>query len=519
VVLASESADMELWYLVARKALAAAWLRRWLVVATAWGVCVLGWVGVFFVPETYESQARLYVDADAVLTPLLRGIAIDTTTANQLEILQKTLLSRPNLDKLISITSLNLAVSGPQQRERMVAFLGDGVKLTSEGRNLFTLRFRNVDPQLAHDVVAGLTNIFMEQATAANRTDMLNAQKFLREQIASYEKQLRGAEQRRAEFRAKYLDILPLESNGGVSRLDSARVSVRELEAQQNDAVMKRDALKQEASLTSPVIMYGPGPSAPGGPNEALANAEFKLAELRTRLTDDNPDVIAAKRLVELIRAAPRRPAQGVLPTSNPGSGLANPVYEQIKIRLIEAEATISSITARLQSARNELARMEGLARAAPQVQAESENLDRDYDVLRKNYEQLLASLETSNITAAADNGADKVRLRVVDPPQVPVLPVAPNRFLLISLVLLGGLGAAVGLSVFLSQMDRSLSDLGHLRHLGVPVLGGISRLEDAPERPRAYGPQIGIAASIVLLLVVYGGLVGKLVLSHRIVI
>src|SRR4029077_9566865 len=127
--------------------------------------------------------------------------------------------------------------------------------------------------------------------------------------------------------------------------------------------------------------------------------------------------------------------------------------------------------------------------------------------VLQKNYEELLSRRETSNITSAADTGADKVRLRVVDPPQVSRIPVAPNRMMLISLVLLGGIGGAVALSVLLSQTDRSVGDIGHLKDFGFPVLGGISLIGDGPEQPRSYGPLLRIAAIILLLLIVYGGL------------
>src|ERR1051326_5166358 len=243
---------MERWYPLIRQVLAAAWRWRWLLVLSAWGISLVGLVAPSGVPDVYESQARLYVDADAVLTPLLRGLAVDTQTANQVEILQKTLLSRPNLNKLVSITDLNLSVSTPQQRDGLVQGLGRAVKLTAEGRNLFTLAYRNSSPKMAHDVVAGLVNIFMDQASASNRSDMENAQKFLNQQIASYELQLRAAEQRRADFRRKYVDILPLESNGGESRLDSARVSVRNLEADVRDAIMRRDALRQEGEKTPP---------------------------------------------------------------------------------------------------------------------------------------------------------------------------------------------------------------------------------------------------------------------------
>src|SRR5438270_13661278 len=141
---------MENWFLIARQILALAWRKRWLLVAAAWGVSIVGWIGLSLVPDSYESKARLYVDADAILTPLLKGLAIDTATANQLDVMQRTLLSRPNLEKLIGMTDLNLSLTDPQQRDRLVIRLGREITVASEGRNLFTVTYRNNDRKLAH---------------------------------------------------------------------------------------------------------------------------------------------------------------------------------------------------------------------------------------------------------------------------------------------------------------------------------------------------------------------------------
>lgn len=516
---------MENWYFLSRQVLACAWRQRWLLIASAWAVCIVGWTGVYMVPDSYESSGRLYVDADAILTPLLHGLAIDTATANQLDIMQKTLLSRPNLEKLISTTELNLSVNTPQQKEQLVKELGRELSISSEGRNLFVVTYRDKDPRRARDVVAGLINIFMERATSSNRSDMENAQKFLNQQIASYEAQLRAAEQRRAEFRRKYIDILPLESNGGVSRLDSARVSVRSLDADLQDAFAKRTALQEEARLTPQVLPVGTVSGGvfgtPSGP-DPLAAAEAKLAELRSRYTDRHPDVIIARQLVASLKAAPpvelKHGTAAPTPTAGRGA-VANPVYEQVKLRLVEAESTISALQGRLDTAKKDLARMEELARAAPQVEAESEDLDRGYNVLRKNYEELLARRESSNITAAADAGADKVRLRIIDPPQVPISPAAPNRLLLLSAVLLAGLGAPVGLAILLSQTDRSISDLGRLRQLGYPILGAVSLMRAPVNRSSAYTQTLAMGTSLLLLLVIYGALTTGVMNKYKVVI
>src|SRR5271163_3853303 len=111
------------------KHLQAAWRRRWIGVTVAWMVCGAGWVLVYAVPNQFESTARMFVDADAVLTPLLHGLAADSAPTTQLEILQRTLLSRPNLEKLVSKTDLDLTLNGPSDRERLLTRLASEIKV------------------------------------------------------------------------------------------------------------------------------------------------------------------------------------------------------------------------------------------------------------------------------------------------------------------------------------------------------------------------------------------------------
>ncbi|HVC54902.1 MAG TPA: XrtA system polysaccharide chain length determinant [Stellaceae bacterium] len=499
---------MERWYPMIAQPLATAWRWRWALVAVTWGVCLVGWVAVAVIPNSYESDARLYVDADAVLTPLLRGLAVDTAASGQIEVMQKTLLSRPNLERLIGMTDLELQATNPEERERLVRRLAGAIKVQSQDRNIFTISYRNASPRLAHDVVAALLSIFMEEASRTNRSDMKNAQQFLSQQIASYETQLRTAEQRRADFRRKYLDILPLENNGGFSRLDNARADVQNLGAQLHDATAKLTAVQQQVRITPPLL----GSDAAGAAqNGQLVAAERHLADLQSMYTDQNPDVIIARRLVASLRAsATRHPAAAV-----GGRAIPNPLYAQLHLQLIDSEAAVASLRGRLDTARKDRQRLEALARAAPGVEAQYQNLDRDYNVIRKNYEELLARRESSNITKAADTSADQVKLRVIDPPTVPVIPIAPNRILLISIVLVAGLGAAGACGVLLGQLDQSINDVGQLRDFGVPVLGGISMVS-AP-RLRTYYPQAAaLTAAVVVLIAIYGGLAGRILIQQR---
>ena len=494
----------------------AAWRRRWTGMLIAWLICGAGWVGVYLVPNQFESSARLYVDADAILTPLLRGLAADSAPTSQLEMLQRTLLSRPNLEKLISKTDLDLSAAGPSDRERLLQGLAQAIQVKPQTRNLFTITYRNTSPKLAHDVVQTLLSIFVESATGTNRIDMENAKRFLEHQISSYEQQLRAAERRRADFRTKYLDVLPADLNPDrpyTSATEAARNNVRDIDGRLQDAVIKRDTLRQELANAPAMLVAEDNTRLQGQIRTKLQEAEEQLRMLQLKDTEQHPDVIAQKKMIEALKrsregAAPANGAPGKADgaASAGKRSVSNPVYEQLKVRLVEADTAVASLQRQRAAEAELLDRLEKVQREQPGLVAEYQNMDRDYSVLRKNYEELLNRLQSANLAQAADTQADKVKLQIVDPPETPRLPVTPNRLLLVSGVLVAGIGGGIAFTILLGQLDRSFSTVDQLRELGLPVLGGISTLGQPPLLQRML-VVARFSAAVVALVGVYGGL------------
>ncbi|HEY1413268.1 MAG TPA: XrtA system polysaccharide chain length determinant, partial [Rhodopila sp.] len=510
----------------------AAWRRRWMGVIIAWLVCGIGWVAVYTIPNQYESGARLFVDADAVLTPLLRGLAADSAPTTQLEILQRTLLSRPNLEKLVSKTDLDLTLNSPSDRERLLTRLASEIKVNPQTKNLFTITYRDKSPKLAHDVVQTLLTIFVESATGGSRSDMENARRFLERQIQSYEQQLRAAEKRRADFRARYIEILPADNTPNVPALESARTQAQALEGKLQDALIARDALKQEVENTPPMLVVESGPNMPFGMPGAvvqktpLQQAQDQLRMLLLKDTDQHPDVIAQRKLIESLKNAP--PDTGTTAATSDTAGrdnasntikrsVPNQVYDQLKVKLIEADTNVISLQRQRDDAVRYRDRLEKVQREQPGLIAEYQNMDRDYTVLRRNYEELLGRLQSANIAQAADTQADKVKLQIIDPPEIPRLPVAPNRMLLVTGVLLGGLLTGAGLTVLFGQLDRSFSTVDELRNLGLPVLGGISILGLIPFRQRLMSV-LRFGAAVAVLVGIYGGLLVHILRSAALI-
>src|SRR6201998_1854319 len=202
---------------------------KWLGFATAWLVCTVGWIGVALIPTKYESSARVYLNADPLLTPLLRGLAGDTDPTRQLDFMQRTLLSRPNLEQLVRLTDLDIGISTPEEKEALFKRLASDISVAPITLNLLTLSYLDRDPQVAKNVVQALLPIFSEKIAGSSRAEMDSAQRFLESEIAAYRDQLRAAEKRRADLAQRYPDIVSnrapdtgAEGDESLSRVDQA---------------------------------------------------------------------------------------------------------------------------------------------------------------------------------------------------------------------------------------------------------------------------------------------------------
>jgi polysaccharide chain length determinant protein (PEP-CTERM system associated) len=447
-----------------------AWRRRWWGVLAAWIICVGGWMSIATMPNQYEANARVYIDADAVLTPLLKGIAVESSLQDELDLLQHMLLSRPNLERIIQKTDLQLDTVTATDTEKMVERLATRIQVVAQTRNIFSITYRNTNRQLASDVVQAMLASFIENKAGDNRDEIDRATSFIDGQIASYEKQLRTAETLRAEFRRKYIDLLPGDS--GTNRLEQARMQVTSLTGQLADARADRALIARELASTQATYGTGGGAGA-ADPQTALRAAEDRLRQLKQVYTDAYPEVITQQHLVDELRKNPERPVS--TGAAEPPRSTANPVYEQFRLRLTETDERIGSLIRQIADATADRDRLQKIAEGVPELDAQYINLNRDYDVVRKNYDELVARREGMRISDAAQKKASNIKLVIIDPPTAPRVPVAPNRVLLAIAVLVAGLGAGGGVIAGMLALDQSFHTVSDLRALGMTVIGSVS--------------------------------------------
>jgi polysaccharide chain length determinant protein (PEP-CTERM system associated) len=497
----------------------AIWRRKWIVALAAWAVCIVGWTVVAMIPSRYESTARVYVDADQLLTPLLRGITVDVDPGQQLDVLQHTLLSRPNMEQLMHMADLDRTVKTAADKDALIQRLIQQIVIIPQTRNLFVISYQDTNPTTARNVVQSLLTIFAENTAGTQRAQMDNAQRFLNDQIALYEQQLRDAEKRNADFRGAHLEVLSGAASSAA--IDSLRKQLEQTKNDLQDAIVKRDEVQKNidglvpvSSLdaTSATAAIAAGPNA----EQRLVTLQQQLVDLRLRDTDQHPDVIALKNQIGALSAeiAAARGLKSGGATSASGEGgavrtrVSNVVYDQVRIRLLDAQSQVVSLQRRADQAQAELDRVTAIAQSQPGVDAQMEDMDRDYGILKKNYEELLSRREATNLAEAADTTADKIQFRIVDAPQVPTVPFAPNRPLLFSVVMMAGVLGGLAIPILLTQIDRSYASLQRLRGLGLPVLGGVTYVSLFKSKSQGMMETAGFGASAVALMMIYGVLI-----------
>lgn len=454
-----------------RAALWTVWNRRWLALAVAWGVCLLGWLAVALFPNSYESQARLYVQLDDVLAEQI-GIGADSRKSD-IERIRQTLTSAVNFEKVVRSTRIGDTITTPAQMERAVAALSEDVKVVGDEKNVFSITARSgrgdlsdgENAQLAQDITQRMIDIFREENLGESRGEMRETLAFLDNQLAQRQQELDEAEQRRLAFEAEHPELI-----GGTAAISASlaasRSELRSVEADLAAAQSAFAALSGQLAGTPRTIAGAGG----GGPRAALAQAEANLTALEARgLTESHPDVIALNKQIASLRTQAQGPAADL-------GGTPNPAYSSLQAMRVERQANVQALQSRAAALRSEIASITASQLSEPGASAEAQRISRDYEVLREQYDKLLKDREELRLRGQVENERSTVKFEVVDPPSTPRVPAAPNRPLLLLGVLVIGLGAGAGVAFALGQFRGTFATASKLeRVLDLPVIGTVS--------------------------------------------
>ncbi|MFS0753675.1 XrtA system polysaccharide chain length determinant [Noviherbaspirillum sp. 1P10PC] len=488
------------------------WKYRWHAVIVAWAIAIAGWVRVYTLPDDYQASARVFVDTQSILKPLMAGMTTLPNVEQQVSIMSRTLLSRPNVEKVMRMVDLDIRAKTPKEKEELLNDLMKQIRIVGTGRDdIYTLSYSDENPRVAKDVVQALLTIFVEGSFGDKKNDSDKAIQFLDEQIKNYETKLVAAENALKDFKIKHSGSLPQGGDYGTQvqaasdALNQARLDLREAE-------QARNAIQTQ--------IYGNGT----GPNGAVAvNPELdariltlqkNLDTMRMQFTEQHPDIISTKRLIKQLETQKAEEAKTAKPGGDRGASYS-PMLQQLNVSLSTAEARVASMRARVDEYTTRYDRLKAQSVNGPELETQLAQLNRDYQVNKENYSQLVARRESARLSGDLSNTTDMVKFRVVDPPTVPLTPAGPNRLRLASLVFVGALIAGIAIALLMSQLRPTyLSQHGLRESTGLPILGSVSMNWTDHERAKRKRSFYAFGASLAVLITLYAGVMARMLLT-----
>ena len=180
------------------------------------------------------------------------------------------------------------------------------------------------------------------------------------------------------------------------------------------------------------------------------------------------------------------------------------------EVQVASLRARVGEYTARLNHARHML-------KTAPQIEAEAAQLNRDYAINKKNYEDLVARRQSAAMSGDLDSASGVADFRLIDPPRVSPKPVSPNRLLLLPAAFLVALIAGLLTAFIASQLRPVYRRASELREkIDLPILGVVSLvLSDADKRHERFDTVKFLAASSMLFIVFGAVLIAATVLPR----
>ncbi|WP_166039282.1 XrtA system polysaccharide chain length determinant [Sphingosinicella sp. YJ22] len=483
-----------------RIALHQVWQRRWLAMAVAWCVAFSGWVVIALIPNSYQAKAKLFVAFDNMVPT---AAAASQNPQNDILRLKQTLTSNENLTRVVRRTDLNKLVTSDAALGGVVAGLRQRIAIVAQPDSLFEITATSSFAGLSNAenartsaaIAQQLVEIFTSGEIAGDPQRTQQSLTFLDEELRRREQQLQEAEQRRMEFEQRYMGMLP--GTGSVAdRMSAARTELAQLEQTIVAARSAVNAMRGQLAATPATVPIPGAENAYGGTASGqVAGLEVQLNQYLGRgFTEQHPDVISLRS--QIARLGPQA-AQERSRGSAGGNGIPNPSHVSLRAMMSEREAQLAAAESRRAQLQADLAQLGQRDSAQPGAAAEQARLTRDYDVLRQQYDRLLADREQLRLRSDMQTQASAMVVRVVEAPRAPSGPTSPNRPLFLTIVLVLAVGAGIAAAFLKGQLQTTFPTATRLAAVtGLPVLGAVGEVVGRAERTRRRQRLVWLAGS-----------------------
>ena len=437
------------------------WRKRYIIILPALLFPLLGYVIGSVTEKKYMAYTSMLIQETSKLNPFLEDFAVSAKLKERLSALQALLHSRHVLKQVAVDQGLITENSNKTEQERIINRLSSSIRMEMAGKDLIRIEYTDSNPNAIEPLLHTVSNHFIEQLLAPERSSMQDASKFLHTLIIERSAELEEAESALADFKDLYAQQLPELHLGNVNRLAQLKQKLFEKTAELAGAENSLGGIDQQLSKTNPVVAKL---------EEEIISQQSKLAILKSKYTDEHSQVKGTIRTLKRLQIE--------------RNAALNDNSNQIDINQLWAIAANEGDNSKTQTPQLLITQLNNLQKARSKVDALAEEtkslnnlineqtvdasklgalekrlneLTRDLSVKRNLYEELLERQEMARITGALGTFEKEKRIKIIDLPYTPVIPITASPFVFLIAGLIGGLFFGMGCATISELSDQSV--------------------------------------------------------------
>jgi succinoglycan biosynthesis transport protein ExoP len=490
--------------------------------------CFVGWAVFFAVlyilPARYLSDATILVSGQSVPDKYVSS-NVPSQIPQRLQAMTQQILSRTKLEKIIEEFHLYPKDRASLSPDRLVERMRSDIDILpvpiddlaqaedpaqaakralavtpGTGKPLETLVFRLsyaiTQPRLAQQVTDALVSLFIEENLAQRQRQSETTTNFLQSQVEEVRQRLQEQDARVQQFKNQYLGQLPEQKESNMQILSSLQGRLQVANDALNRAEQQKlylESLSGEYKSLQASLNQGDTSSlqSPVTIEKELQRLRTQLTNLRGQYTEHHPDVLnlqdqiaqaekAKREIEEQIRAAKSRAidTDGTPhPTSWAEMQQLSPML-QVESQIKSNKSEIENAQASMKQLEKEISEYKVRLDMTPMRELELQDITRDYDQLKANFESLLGKQNDSQVATNLERRQQGQQFVVLNPASLPSRPNSPDRFIM-SLIGLGvGFGLGFVVAVVTELADNRLRSHKEVKgFVTAPILANIPAL------------------------------------------
>ncbi len=463
-------------------------------------------------PNTYVSEATIRVVPPSVPERYVPSNVTTSEFNQRINSMANVILSRSNMINMIQTYNLY-----PRDRrthpiedlvEQMKKDIGIGGVVALQRGNtasaVFRLEFRYDNRITAQKVCQELVSRFLEEHIRMRSNQSTMTTNFLKDQWEQAKRELDGVEARINAYQVVNRDRMPEQANVNMQALHAQESQMNNLQTAISRVNMEKLQLETQLEQAKKNLAYYSTPQEEVAVTQEknqrlaeverdLANMRLALSAMRERYTDENPDVKRMRSQIAVLEAS--RSALMNEESRKPRATTSKAPVNPDTVREIKnTEAKIASLNTELQIREQQIhdfnrqqvqltadmKSLQGRLAGGTVSDAQYSLLLQDRDLARKKYDELDMKKSQSELATDLENRKASETLEMLDPANLPLEPILPNRTMIIGVGVVIGLIVGCAFAAVFEMRDTTLKNLKDVRaYTQLSVLASVPLLEN----------------------------------------